>query len=244
MTFVARPGSGDVASAPDPDRTAGLARLAAGMAHELRNPLAVVLARVQLLQLMLQSGRPVPREKLAEVLGAIEEQALRASRVIETMTGFARPRAPAIGPVDLPDVVAHVLALVGQRLQDAGITVEVSVLPEVTSVAADRAQLVTALDQLVLNAIEAMPGGGRLRIHARRRAGAVEIAVADDGGGIGASDAPRIFDPFFSTKPAAAGLGLCVAQTIAEAHGGSLRLERSEPTGAEFVISLPVPAGR
>jgi signal transduction histidine kinase len=232
--------AGGQASPPDPDRTAGLARLAAGIAHELRNPLAVVLARVQLLQLMLRSGQPVPAAKLEQTLRAVEEQALRASKVIENLSGFARPRPPAIGPVDLPDVVAHVLALARDRMQEAAVTAEVAILPEVKALVGDRGQLITALGQLALNAIEAMPRGGRLRIRAERRAGAIEVGVADEGSGVAPDDVPRLFDPFFSTKRAAAGLGLCVAQTIAEAHGGSLRLERSEASGAEFVLSLPV----
>jgi signal transduction histidine kinase len=226
----------------DPDRTGGLARLAASVAHELRNPLAVVVARVQLLQLQLRSGRPVPADKLVQALRAVEEQALRASKVVENLSGFARPRSPEIGAVDLPDVVAHVLALTRERMRDAAVTAEVAIRPGIKALAADRGQLITALGELVLNAIEAMPEGGRLRVRAERRAGAIELGVADEGAGVAPDDVARLFDPFFSTKRAAAGLGLCVAQTIAEAHGGSLRLERSDASGAEFVLSLPVAA--
>jgi signal transduction histidine kinase len=222
-----------------PDRTAALARLAAGIAHELRNPLAVVLARVQLLQLTLRSGQALSPERLERALGAVEEQALRASKIIENLSSFARPRAPETSAVDVPDVVTHALAILRHRMPDRGLGVEVEVRPEAKVLSADRGQLLTALTQIVLNAIEAMPSGGALRIRAVRTDNAVEISVADTGPGIAVHDVPRIFDPFFSTKPSAAGLGLCVAQTIVESHGGSLRLERTEPPGAEFVMTLP-----
>src|SRR5256885_16783095 len=97
----------------------------------------------------------------------------------------------------------------------------------------------TALRQLTLNALQAMPDGGRLRIHARARDGSVEVIVGDTGGGIATHDAARIFDPFFTTKPSGTVIGLCVARTIAEAHGGSVRLMASGGPGAEFVLPLP-----
>jgi signal transduction histidine kinase len=222
-----------------PDRIAAATRLAAGVAHELRNPLAVVLARVQLLQLTLRSGKPLPQAKLEHALRTVEEQALRASKVIDSLSSFTRPRAPEIALVDLPDVVAHVVAQSRGRMPPSGLTLDVSIEPDSEALLADRTQLLTALGQLVLNAIEAMPSGGHLRIGARRGTDGIDISVADTGPGIARNDVARIFDPFFSTKPSAAGLGLCVAQTIAESHGGTLRLVRSEPTGAEFVLSLP-----
>jgi signal transduction histidine kinase len=226
-------------SAISPDRMAALARLAAGIAHELRNPLAVVLARVQLLQLTLKSGKPLPAAKLERALQAVEEQALRAAKVIENLSGFARPRPPEPAAVDLPEMVAHALALLRHRMPECGLGVDVDIRPEAKALVADRGQLLTALTQLILNAVEAMPSGGLLRIRAVRSDGATEISVTDSGPGIAVPDTSRIFDPFFSTKASAAGLGLCVAQTIAESHGGSLRLERSESSGAEFVLTIP-----
>jgi signal transduction histidine kinase len=221
------------------DRTAALARLAAGIAHELRNPLAVVLARVQLLQLVLRSGQPLSPERLEGALRAVEDQALRASKVLENLSSFARPRPPQLSTVDLPDLIGYAMTLLRPHIPETGFSVEVDVQPEAKALQADRGQLLTALSQVVLNALEAMPSGGALRIGAELTEGAVEIRVADSGPGIAAGDRSRIFDPFFSTKASAAGLGLCVAQTIAEAHGGSLRLERCEGSGAAFVLILP-----
>ena len=222
------------------EKASALARLAAGIAHELRNPLAVILARVQLLELAIKSGKDIDPVKLERSLLTIEEQAVRASKVIESLSIFARPRTPARQRVDLSEIVGQVLGAVRARLPgDATLKTDVQIPSEVQSIMADPGQLTTALTQLVINAIEAMPGGGVLRIIARRQPEGIEVVVADTGPGIAAHDAPRIFDPFFSTKPAAAGLGLCVAQTIAESHGGAVRLAADGGPGAKFVLRLP-----
>jgi len=225
------------------DKSAALARLAAGVAHELRNPLAVILARAQLLALGLRQGRPIDQGKIESVLKTIEEQALRASRIIESLSTFARPRQPEVAPVDVGAVVEDVLAVLRARAEAVHARVDVTVEGGPLTVSADREQLTTALTQLVVNALEAVDAGGRLAVHARRAGDRVELAVRDSGPGVAAHDAERIFDPFFSTKPAAAGLGLCVAQTIAEAHGGALRLVEAG-AGAEFVLALPAVIGR
>lgn len=222
------------------EKSEALARLAAGIAHELRNPLAVILARVQLLEFGRKNGRAPEPERLERALRTIEEQAVRASRIIENLSVFARPRAPEVHSIDLGEMVGHVLGSVRARMpQGAALLTNVVIPPEARTLLADRDQLTTALTHLVVNALEAMPSGGRLEIRARRADGTVDIAVCDTGAGVAPHDVPRIFDPFFSTKPAAAGLGLCVAQTIAEAHGGTVRLAAAGAPGAEFVLTLP-----
>lgn len=217
------------------------ARLAAGIAHELRNPLAVILARVQLLRLAVQSPSPLDRDKLARTLTTIEEQTLRASRVIENLAAFARPRPPARERLDVAELLEQVLGLLASRLAQAGVTAVVEVASDARTLEADRAQLVTVLSHLLGNALEATPPGGRLEVRTSRADGRVEIHVLDGGPGVAPEDAPHIFEPFFSTKPGAAGLGLAAARTIAEAHGGSLWLRAAGGPGAEFILSLPAP---
>lgn len=214
-------------------------RLAAGVAHELRNPLAVILARVQLLQLGLRTGKPPDGDKLARTLGAIEEQALRASKIIDNLSSFARPRPPELAPVDPDEMIREVLTHLGERFEAARVAVELDVAPDVGTIVADRAQLQTALAQLLLNALEAMPEGGHVRVRARRNGASVELSVADDGPGVARADAARIFEAFVTTKRGAAGLGLCIAQAIAAAHGGGIRLVAAGGPGAEFVLTLP-----
>ena len=224
------------------DKSAALARIAAGVAHELRNPLAVILARAQLLVLGLRQGRTPDPEKIETVLKTIEAQAIRAAKIVENLSVFARPRPPEIDSVDTAAVVEDVLSALGERVETSGAAVEVAIERAPVMIVADREQLATALEQIVANALEAMESGGRVTVRVRRSGDSVEIAVADTGPGVAAHHAERIFDPFFSTKTAAAGLGLCVAQTIAEAHGGGLRLVAAGGAGAEFVLSLPAGA--
>jgi signal transduction histidine kinase len=219
-----------------------LARLAAGVTHELRSPLAVILARVQLLDLALRSGRPLTPERIRETLGTVQEQALRASRVLETFAAFARPRPPRRTAVDVRRTIDAALAEVRDRIAVGGaLAVEVDVAPDAGTVSADGDQLATALAHLVRNAVEAMPDGGRVRIAARRAPGVVHITVSDTGAGVPVDDAPRIFEPFFSTKRSAAGLGLAVVRGIAAAHGGAVHLAAAGGPGAEFVLALPDP---
>lgn len=233
---------GDAVPAPEPsgDPATALAHMAAGVAHELRNPLAVILARVQLLQLGIKNGKSPDADRLTRTLVTIEEQALRASKIIENLSTFARPRAPELAPLDLAEAVQEVLRGVGGRAPTGPLATEIDIADGAATIVADRNQLSTALTQLVRNALEAMPDGGRLRVHAHRGDGTIEISVADTGAGVAPHDAPRIFEPFFSTRPGAAGLGLCVAQTVAQSHGGAVRLVAAGGPGAEFVLSLPV----
>jgi signal transduction histidine kinase len=235
-------GPRDAPGARAPEDGSLVTRLATSVAHELRNPLAVILARVQLLQLGLKVGKPPDSDKLAHTLSAIEEQALRASRIVDNLSSFGRPRPPQLAPVDLAETVQQVLAAVHGRLQGAGVTVAVEVAPDVPTITADRVQIQTALAQLVHNAIDAMPDGGRVRIGVRRSANGVEVSITDSGPGVAREDAARIFEAFVSTRRGAAGLGLSIAQTIAAAHGGAIRLVAAGVPGAEFVLSLPARA--
>jgi signal transduction histidine kinase len=223
------------------DKTEALARLASGVAHELRNPLAVILARVQLLRMGLKGGQPPDLVKLDRALRTIEEQALRASKTIESLSLFARPRAPQAVPLDITRTIRQAI----DKLQAAGrieegTRIEVDAAPGLPSLVADPEQLAAAIAELIENAIEAMPSGGTVKVTVGHSGDSMEVAVADRGAGVEPHDAERIFDPFFTTKPGAAGLGLCVAHTIAGAHRGSVSLATSGPAGSTFVLTLPL----
>src|SRR5262245_2530374 len=232
-------GAGRLPATQPADDPKALAQMGAGVAHELRNPLAVILARVQLLQLGIKNGKAPDVERLSRTLATLEEQALRASKIIENLSTFARPRTPELAPVDLADTVNQVLYDMGGHPAAGSLATEIDIRDGAATIVADLSQLVAALTQLIRNALDAMPDGGRLRVHARCGKDTVEISVADSGAGVAPHDAPRIFEPFFSTRPGAAGLGLCVAQTVAHSHGGALRLAAAGGTGAGFILSLP-----
>src|SRR3989449_8014748 len=127
------------------DKTAALARLAAGIAHELRNPLAVILARVQLIEIAMKGGKPLPPGKLEMTLRTVCEQAVRASKIIESLSIFARPRSPEHTSVDLAETIGRVMSEVRTYLPaHATLTSDIQVAAEVQSVVADRAQLTIA----------------------------------------------------------------------------------------------------
>jgi signal transduction histidine kinase len=242
MSMEAR--SGAPAGPPDPSAsTVGEAslvnRLATGVAHELRNPLAVILARVQLLQHGLRNGKLPEGDKLVRILTTIEDQAVRATTIIDNLAVFAHPRPPELAQVQVNAAVGEVLQRLGGRLERAGVTVDIDIASDAAMIVADSPQLQSALGHLVVNAIEAMSSGGHLHVRSRRSADGVELSIADSGPGVPREDASRIFEAFFSTKRGAAGLGLSIVQTIAASHGGAIRLVEAGVPGGEFVLSLP-----
>src|SRR5262249_62234314 len=168
----------------------------------------------------MKGGKPLPPGKLEMTLRTVGEQAVRASKIIESLSIFARPRSPELKSVDLRETIGHVLSDIRAHMpQDGTVTTDVDVASEAMTVVADRGQLTTALKQLTLNALQAMPDGGRLRIRARGGDGHVEVIVADTRTGVAPPDAPRVFDPFFSTPPPGPGLRVRGAHTLAPGPG-------------------------
>ena len=148
-----------------------------------------------------------------------------------------RPLAPG-------ELVAGLAELVRPSLVGHGIELELEVAPGLPAVGADRAQLEQALLNLVSNAVDAMPSGGRLRLAARPHPAGVELVVADSGGGIAAEELSKVFDPLYTTKPPGkgTGLGLPILREVVEAHGGTVRLESRPGEGTTALVCLPATA--
>lgn len=218
------------------DKLAAMGTLAAGVAHEVNNPLASISSLIQMMR--SENGSPETQEKL----DIIQEQILRITRVTRDLTDFARARPAAKSQVAIGEVLDAALRLAefDSTFQKLRITKQIqSGLP---TLAADADQLQQVFLNIFLNARDAMPSGGELRIFADSIDGNVTIEISDSGVGIGNGDAQKVFDPFFTTKPAGkgTGLGLAVCYGIVTAHGGRLELRANEPSGATFVITLPV----
>ena len=216
-------------------RLAALGDMSARLAHEIRNPLTGIKLHLQLL-----AERAGPRDlpRLQQLLGEVQRLELLVSSTL--MLGAEQPLA--LAPVDLADLVADVLDLMQPSLEHRGIAVQ-RLQGGLPPVPADRARLRQALLNLVVNAADAMPHGGRLRVatengDASRRA---LIAVEDSGPGVSDELRARLESDPRSTKPFGLGLGLVVCRDVAAAHGGELRIERSTALGgARFVIALPL----
>lgn len=217
------------------EKLAAMGTLAAGVAHEVNNPLASISSLVQMMR--VQEGHsPETREKLS----MISDQVARISKVTKDMTNFARVRPAARSPADINHIVAAALRLVSFDKGFQSLDVETVYGARLAPVLADEDQLQQVFLNLLLNARDAMTAGGSLSICTAQTNHNVTIEIADTGQGIADEDAATIFDPFFTTKPAGGtGLGLAICYAIVTAHNGLITVARNEPRGTRFTVSLP-----
>lgn len=223
------------------EKARALEAMAGGVAHEFNNILAIILGKTQLILQQSVEG------KLRDDLGVIEEAAWRAADIVRRLQGFAAVRM-AEGPflVDLNSMIQEALALSQPRWKDEaeaqGLRVEIATdLVETTPVLGNPPELREMLFNLILNALDAMPRGGRLSLTTRRRGDWVELVVRDTGTGMSETVRRRLFDPFFTTRsPQRAGLGLSVVYGIVARHRGSIEVESREGEGTSFKISFPL----
>jgi signal transduction histidine kinase len=220
------------------ERIAAWREVARRLAHEIKNPLTPIAMSVETLREALDRQRPDFREIFDESTRAVSDEVRRLKRIVDEFSRFARLPAPARAPVAPEELVAGVLALFAEP--PPGVTVAREVDPGLPAVLADRDQVLQVLLNLVRNALDAMPGGGALRIRAAPGDGGVAFTVSDSGPGIPPEDLARVFEPYFTTKEGGTGLGLAIAQRIAEEHGG--RLEAASPPGGGAALTLTLPA--
>jgi len=221
------------------ERLAAVGQLAAGAAHEINNPLAIISARAQLLELKEQD------EKKKKELSVISQQIDRISKILSNLMDFARPAPPKLRDVDIHEVLNRVLELVGNGFAKYGIGVEKKYDPPMIRIKADPNQLEQVFLNLVINARHAMEKSGGVLTISTALTGAgtkVVIKVADQGVGISRENMKRIFDPFFSTKEEGqgTGLGLSTSLGIINSHFGKIGIESALGKGTVFTIELPV----
>jgi signal transduction histidine kinase len=214
------------------EKLAGIGRLAAGVAHEINNPLGVILGYAKLLR---KRADPASAEDLA----VIEEETLRAKEIVDGLLDLSRPMPAGEEPVDLRALTDDVVS----RLRDARLLDGVEVRVDGSARAPGHPEkLRQVLVNLVRNAAEAAGSGGRVAVRMQARDGTAEVAVEDSGAGIAPEVRGRLFEPFFTTKPRGTGLGLAVSRAIARAHGGDLAADAAPDGGARFALRLPVRA--
>lgn len=214
------------------DRLAALGELMAGIAHEIRNPLTSIRGFMQ----HLQTSDDI--EEWRQYAPLVVRQVDSLNRIITELLEFSRHRPPRIGSVELGAVIREVTMLAGNKCS-TDITLELS--PEVPPIEADGEALKQVVLNLVLNAIQATPEGGRITIRTGiLSSDAVMISVRDDGVGIAPDDLEKVFDPFFSTKPTGTGLGLAMVRRIVDAHAGHIDISSTLGLGTEIVLRLPL----
>ncbi|WP_435005225.1 sensor histidine kinase [Tundrisphaera lichenicola] len=215
------------------EKMAAFGLLAAGIAHEVGNPLAGISSLIQIIR------RHHPDRYTDTKLELVESQLARIQRIIRDLIDFSRPASTVRGRVRPLEVVEEALGIAKyyQRTKERAITTNVP--PGLAPVRGVRDHLTQVILNLVLNAIDATGRGGRIHLEGREEAGAIILSVEDDGRGISLDDRSRLFQPYFTTKPSGTGLGLFVSRQIVEEMGGQLTF-RSEPgQGATFLIHLP-----
>lgn len=219
------------------EKLAAVGKLAAGVAHEINNPLTGVLTNASL---MLEDLPPDDARR--EDLQTIVDETLRCRKIVKGLLEFARQSQPQMQALDLNKVLEDVLGLVRNQASFRNITIQTDLFPYLPGVMADRDQMRQVFLNIVLNASDAMPKGGRLAITSvhDRQAGMVEVTISDDGPGIPEEIRGRLFEPFFTTKRTGTGLGLSIAYGIIDRHKGDLRVGGELGRGTTFTVSLPV----
>ncbi len=230
------------------DRLASLGQLAASVAHEINNPLSGVLNLSMLMQRIV-TDKGIPRGRVAEFrryLAQVVQETARTGRIVSDLLAFSRRSRPAGTTADLNRTVLSTLELAGHKLEVSGIAADLGLADDLPPVQADPAQLQQVVMNLVINAADAMPSGGRVRLttHVRPDGRAAILEVSDVGVGIAPENLPRIFDPFFTTKDEGkgVGLGLAVAYGIVQAHRGEIDVSSVPGKGSTFRVTLPLAA--
>jgi two-component system, NtrC family, sensor histidine kinase HydH len=219
------------------ERLASLGRLAAGVAHEIRNPLSSIRGFAQF---FIQRFKGQPKEQ--EYASIMVKEVDRLNRVITELLDFARPKDPQRDLHSLGEIVEHTLKLLEPELTKRNVAVEKAFSPDVPSIRVDRDQVSQALLNLLLNSMESMDGDGKIRIDLRKSNfhPSMELVLSDTGKGIPPEDLGKVFDPFFSTKRKGTGLGLAIVHQIVESHKGEITVESREGEGTTFRIILPM----
>jgi signal transduction histidine kinase len=222
------------------EQLSAVGQLGASVAHEIRNPLTGIKMLVDA-ALRPQNDKPLTHEDLE----VIRREITRLEQTVQGLLNFARLPAPQRVFFDLGEVVTQANDLIRTRARQQGVEVMIRAADQPVPVHADKGQLHTVLVNLLLNALDAMPQGGRLEIALEQVLGKqVRLTVADTGSGIAPEMASRLFTPFASSKPTGTGLGLSISQRILAEHGGQIAAENRSQGGTAFVITLPLAPSR
>jgi hypothetical protein len=223
------------------EHLATIGELAAGLAHEIRNPLAGIAGAIEIIT------KDFPRDHPdREVLDDLRQEVRRIEKTLNDLLVYARPKPPQFGRADIKETIARTLQLARQQTGARQVNFSIQISPSFPPFLADSEQLHQVLLNLVLNGIQAIEKEGRITIEANLRSadgpnrpGTVEISVADTGPGIPPEHLERIFRPFYTTKRGGTGLGLSLCRRIMAAHGGTLSAESELKKGSRFIIRIP-----
>ena len=238
-TILARALGQDLPPVTAEEKRLLLSRLLGRLAHEIRNPLSSLDIHVQLLEEDLTAVAPQAKPKLASRLDVIHGELHRLDAIVEQFLRLAGPSAPDLAPVDLAEIIGHVRDVLQPEAATREIEIVTRRADNLPLVPADADQLIQAMLNLVINALQAVDRRGRIELGARAEGDGVVLDVRDTGPGVAVGNLESIFEPYFTTKAEGSGLGLWIAQQIIAAHGGTIRVANAPNGGAVFSVHLP-----
>jgi two-component system, chemotaxis family, CheB/CheR fusion protein len=217
-----------------------LGRLAAGVSHDLRNPLGAIFLHVEILEEELREPSAASATEIASALAEVKTQLVRVDELIQDYLSLVRVAAIQQAPGDLSRLVTELVQEMAPALAAHDITLQLEALAQLGQVALHNHTLQRALLNLVQNAIEAMPHGGTLTLRGRQQGTTVALDVGDTGVGIPPEQTTQIFEPLYTTKPGGTGLGLYIVQEVVAAHGGHVAVQSVVGQESTFTITLPL----
>ncbi len=222
------------------ERLASMGQLAAGIAHEVNNPLGVVLLYAHLLAEQFEADSPVGQD-----LKLIAEQADRCKGIVAGLLDFARQSTPARKPCDINNIVNESVILTNKQAAFKDLTLVYEPGADIPPVQLDKGQIQQSIINLIINAVEATDAGGSISISTAYKPNRerVEITVSDTGEGMSEDTISKIFDPFYTTKDNGNGLGLAITHGIIEQHNGTIDVASQSGRGTTFTIKLPITPG-
>jgi signal transduction histidine kinase len=223
------------------DRLTSLGQLSAGIAHEIRNPLASINFNVQFLARQLE-----PDEKTRRIIDDTLTGVDRIKGLVKGMLDFCRPAPPILKSESINRAVEDAVSLLESQFRKHDIRVELSLAPDAPDVVFDNQQIHQVIVNILLNAMQAMPQGGTVRVEShveqdpKKPHRRLCIIISDSGVGIAKEDFPKIYDPFFTTKPEGTGLGLSIAHKILEQHHAVIEAKSRVGQGTTFILRFPI----
>ncbi|MEE9260334.1 MAG: ATP-binding protein [Candidatus Scalindua sediminis] len=217
------------------DRLSALGKLSAGIAHEVRTPLASIKGTAEII-----SDKFKPTDKEYEFAKILIKEVDRLDTVVAEFLDFARPKPPELKLADINDIIKSVLKLTEYEIAKSKISLRTRFEKSLPSIFVDPEQMKQVFLNLIINAIQAMPNGGTIEIESGQNTSDIVCKFTDTGTGISEEQQEKLFTPFFTSKESGTGLGLAIVHGILEGHKGKIKFTTKENQGTTFIISLPI----